>query len=323
MTTISVIIPAYNAQRTILETIQSVQQQTIKDLEIIVIDDGSTDQTLNVVKSIKDSRIQIFAYPNSGVSTARNRGILKANSEYISFIDADDLWTPDKLEKQLAALKSNPQANVAYSWIAIMLDKNIGQTSLFSGKKVTFKGNIYAQLLLDNFVGNGSNILARREAIISVEGFDPSLQTCEDWDLYLRLATKYHYVLVPEQQIVYRKASGTLSANASIIETGGLKVIDKAYRTAPKKLQHQKNKSLAKLFIVCGRIYFDNSRDSQDIIKAREKIWKALKLNPLILFSYDSFSLLVKIMLQELLMDRATNSLLSILKKPREIDKLK
>ena len=217
MAIISVIIPAYNAQRTILETVQSVQQQTRDDLEIIIINDGSSDRTSEIVKSVKDSRIQVFDYPNGGVSTARNRGISKANSKYISFIDADDIWTKDKLEKQLAALQNNPQADVVYSWIAVMLDKNenndVVPTSFFSGKKVTFEGNIYSQLLLENFIGNGSNILARREAIASIKGFDHNLQYCEDWDFYLKLAAKYHFALVSEHQIIYRKNAGTASTN--------------------------------------------------------------------------------------------------------------
>jgi glycosyltransferase involved in cell wall biosynthesis len=112
----SIIIPAYNVQRTIQETIRSVQNQTVDDFEIIVINDGSTDDTLAVLESIDDPRLKIFSYENGGLSTARNRGIQNATGEYISFVDADDLWTPDKLERQLLALKSNTNAKVAYSW---------------------------------------------------------------------------------------------------------------------------------------------------------------------------------------------------------------
>lgn len=325
MTTISVIIPAYNAQHTIVETVQSVQQQTFKDIEIIVINDGSTDQTSNTVKSIEDSRIRVFDYSNGGVSTARNRGIAQANGKYISFIDADDLWTTDKLEKQLAALQKNPQAGVAYSWIAIMLDKkdNSEEASFFSGRKVSFEGNIYSQLLLENFIANGSNILAKREAIAAIGEFNSSLQPCEDWDFYLRLAANYRYVLVPEFQILYRKSLGTLSTNGLNIEASGLKVIEKTYRIAPKKLQSLKNKSIAKLYILCGRIYFDNSCNSQDIIQAKQRLWKAIKFDPLILCSQDASVLLIKILLEQLLPQQVVRSLISILKKPFKVRKFR
>lgn len=116
MPTISVIVPAYNAEKTILKTIESVLKQTFTDFELIIINDGSNDSTLNIVNSINDDRIKVFSYANSGVCVSRNRGIEQAQGEYISFLDADDLWTTDKLELQLKALQENPQTAIAYSW---------------------------------------------------------------------------------------------------------------------------------------------------------------------------------------------------------------
>src|SRR3712207_3352824 len=114
MPLISVIIPVYNGEKTIQETIESVLNQTFPSFELIVINDGSHDSTLDIVSSIKDPRIKVFSYPNAGLSASRNRGISVACGEYVSFIDADDLWTPDKLEAQYKALQANPQAAVAY-----------------------------------------------------------------------------------------------------------------------------------------------------------------------------------------------------------------
>src|SRR6476646_2026610 len=112
MATISIIIPAFNAQATIEETIASVQNQTFSDFEIIVIDDGSTDDTLRIVQQISDPHLRIFSYSNGGTSVARNNGISQATGDYIAFLDADDLWTPDKLERQLQALKTHSEAGV-------------------------------------------------------------------------------------------------------------------------------------------------------------------------------------------------------------------
>jgi glycosyltransferase involved in cell wall biosynthesis len=122
MPTISVIIPTYNAERTVLKTVESVQKQTFSDIEIIIINDGSTDRTLELVQSIKDQRLKIFSYENGGLPVARNRGISQATGEFISFVDADDLWTPDKLELQLTALQQHPEAGADYSWTSYFTD---------------------------------------------------------------------------------------------------------------------------------------------------------------------------------------------------------
>src|SRR5574338_867068 len=116
MPTISVILPVYNGEKTIQETIESVLQQTFEDFELIIINDGSQDATLHQVSTLSDARIKVFSYPNAGVSASRNRGIAQAEGEYIAFIDADDLWTPDKLGAQFKTLQTNPQVAVAYSW---------------------------------------------------------------------------------------------------------------------------------------------------------------------------------------------------------------
>ena len=124
MPTVSVVIPAYNPERTILETVESVLHQTFSDFELIVINDGSTDRTLDLLQTVQDSRLKIFSYSNGGLALARNRGISHAQGAYISFIDADDLWTIDKLELQLEALKQHPDMGVAYSWTCNMTASN-------------------------------------------------------------------------------------------------------------------------------------------------------------------------------------------------------
>lgn len=178
MPTISVVIPAYNAKYTILKTIESVQKQTFSDVEIIVINDGSTDGTLEIIKSITDQRLKIFSYENGGLPVARNRGIYHETGEFISFIDADDLWTQDKLEKQLALLQQHPEAGVAYSWTSYFIDGQ--EEAIFPYAPVFFAGDVYDKLLVSNFIANGSNVLVRSQAIKSVGEFEPTLKSCED-----------------------------------------------------------------------------------------------------------------------------------------------
>lgn len=245
MPEISVIIPAFNAEHTIAETVQSVLNQTFTDLEVIVVDDGSEDSTLGVVSSITDPRVKVFSYENAGVSISRNRGFAHATGEYVSFLDADDLWTPDKLEAQYSALQVNPQAAVAYSWVDY-----IDESGQFfrSASYTTANGNVYERLLLNNFLENGSNPLICREALVDVGGFDPELSPSEDWDMWLRLAARYKFVAVPSPQVLYRKSADSGSCNTPKMEAKCLQMFEKAFNQAPQALQHLKRNSIANLY---------------------------------------------------------------------------
>jgi glycosyltransferase involved in cell wall biosynthesis len=242
---ISVVIPVYNGATTIKETVESVLQQTYKDFEIIVINDGSQDDTLAIINSIQDRRIKVFSYPNAGLSASRNRGFAKACGKFIAFLDADDLWTNDKLESHLRALQQNPQAAVAYSWTDHIDER--GQF-LRPASYTSFNGNIYERLLIGNFLSCGSNNLIRRQAIERVGGFDESLNSAEDWDMWLRLAAKYEFVVVPHPQVLYRISPNSMSANISKMEIASLQVIERAYEQAPQSMQHLKKQSLGFLY---------------------------------------------------------------------------
>lgn len=242
---ISVVIPAYNSADTIRETVESVLNQTFSDFEIIVIDDGSQDATLEILTRIQDLRLKVFSYPNAGASTSRNRGLALARGKFIAFLDADDLWTPDKLEAQLNALQANPQASVAYSWTDF-IDKD--GRFLWSGLHITVNGDALEKLLVVNFLENGSNPLIRKQALTEVGGFDPSLGSAEDWELWLRLAAYYQFVAVPKPQILYRRTSSSKSANILRHEAASLSVIDLAFARAPANLQYLKRRSLTHLY---------------------------------------------------------------------------
>lgn len=241
MPIISVIIPVYNGEKTIRKTIESVLSQTFEDFELIIIDDGSQDSTVAVINEIKDPRLQVFSFPNAGVSESRNRGLAKANGKYISFLDADDLWTSDKLEAQLKTLQANPKAAVAYSWTD-WIDE-LGQF-VHSGSHISATGDVYRKLLVRDFIESGSNPLIRSQALAEVGGFDKSLTTAADWDMWLRLAAHYHFCVVPSVQILYRVAGNSMSSNVWKIETESLKVIERNFAQAHKALQHLKRETL-------------------------------------------------------------------------------
>lgn len=281
MPIISVVIPAYNAERTVLETVESVQKQTFSDLEIIVINDGSTDHTLELLQNVEDERLKIFSYENGGLCVARNRGASHASGELIAFLDADDLWTADKLELQIAALQQHPEAGVAYSWTYFM-DEQTKVT--YTGVSTFFEGNVQAKLLTNNFIASGSNPLIRRQAIESVGGFDPTCAGCADWDYWLRLSACWSFVVVPKHQVFYRQSSSSMSSKVKTMEEAGLIVIEKAFQAAPVELQSLKKPSLAWFYLYCTQQYLRNATKSIDEVnQAGQKLWQAIRLHPQIL----------------------------------------
>ncbi|NEP13054.1 MAG: glycosyltransferase [Symploca sp. SIO2C1] len=277
MSTISVIIPAYNAEATIKETIDSVLNQTFTDFELIVVNDGSQDSTLEIVSSISDPRIRVFSYPNAGVSAARNRGLSEARGEYVSFIDADDLWTPDKLEAQLAVLQANLQAGVAYSWTD-WIDES-GQF-LRSGSHMKLSGNVHSQLLLRDFVGSGSNPLIRSQSLTEVGGFNESLKPAADWDMWLRLAEKYEFVNVPSAQILYRVTPNSMSSNIWQMEEESLQIIDRAFAQSPESLPELKKQVLGERYKYLTIKSVEGKLERRRGLSAARFFWQAIRYDP-------------------------------------------
>jgi glycosyltransferase involved in cell wall biosynthesis len=239
---ISVIIPVYNGEATICKTIQSVLNQTHSNFELLIINDGSTDNTLEVISSVQDSRIQVFSYKNAGQGTSRNRGLRQAKGEYVSFIDADDLWTVEKLEDQLTALQQYPEAAVAYSWTDYV--NELGEFISHAPQRF-YQGNVYTKLLLSDFIGSGSNVLIRKSAILELNGFDQSLPPAEDWDMWLRLAAQYPFTVVPKPQILYRVSPHSSSFNVLKMEAASLRVIERAITQFPQPINDLKPICLA------------------------------------------------------------------------------
>ena len=299
MPIISVIIPAYNAELTILETIASVQQQTLSDFELIVINDGSTDKTLELLGTVQDPRLKIYSYSNGGLPVARNRGIYNAIGDFISFLDADDLWTSDKLEKQLAALQKHPEAGVAYSWTCNMAEKG---DSFYPGQSVSFEGNVYAKLLVGgNFISSGSNCLIRRLAIESVGEFDFALRSCEDWDFYLRLAARWPFIVVPKHQILYRQSSGAMSSKIDVMEKYALIVLERAFKAAPPELQSLKNQSLSTLYQYLAGMYLARITKGDEVRQAGHKLQMSIRLYPQTLFTKTTQRYVLKWLMMQIL----------------------
>jgi glycosyltransferase involved in cell wall biosynthesis len=215
---VSVIVPAFNAASTIAATLESVLAQTHSNLEVLVIDDGSTDSTISVVQSMarKDPRIRLLRQPNQGVAAARNQGIEQATGEFLAPVDADDLWRSDKIEKQVGRIRmSGPDTVLVYTWHA-KVDAS-GHLIRPLAARPADRGRVTKPLIIWNIVGNGSAPLMRRAAVREVGGYDPSLlarsggQGNEDWKLYLELAMRHDFDVVPEYLTGYRETAGSMS----------------------------------------------------------------------------------------------------------------
>lgn len=214
----SVVIPAYNASRTIEETLESVINQTHSNLEILVVDDGSTDGTMEIAKSFaaRDPRIQLIRQTNGGVAAARNAGIAASSGAFVAPLDADDLWHPAKIERQLRVFEANDdRMGLVYTWFAL-IDHRSRVMQL--RHRPNHEGEVLAPLAYHNFIGNGSSAMFRREALAHTSGYDSTLrarggQGCEDWKLYFQIAERYRFGLVPEALTGYRHLDDNMSSD--------------------------------------------------------------------------------------------------------------
>ncbi len=277
---ISVILPVYNGKKTIRETAESVLDQTLVDFELIVINDGSTDATLEILAEIEDPRLQVYSYPNAGLATSRNRGLSIAMGEYIAFIDADDIWMPGKLLAQLSSLQKNPEAAVAYCWVDYI---DMGGKFICPDGRMNIGGDVYQKILEENFIHSGSTIMVRKDAIQAIGGFDESLPAVEDWDLYIRLAALYPFVCVQEPLVLYRLTHNALSTNVLLMEKSFQKVLDRAFAQAPASLANLKNTSVANFYEYLTTKATQGFPDKKNSLTALRFFRLAVKYNPSLL----------------------------------------
>ncbi|MEO1669288.1 MAG: glycosyltransferase family A protein [Cyanobacteria bacterium J06631_2] len=293
MNKVSIIIPVYNAAKTIVETIDSVRQQTIDDWELIVVNDGSTDNTLEIVAAINEPRLKIISFPNGGVAQARNLGVAEARGSYIAFLDADDLWVPDKLERQLQALQQTPTAIAAYSWTYFM-DEQQGGYVYHSSPSYQYDGDVYPQLLQGDFIHSGSNILVCRRGLSQAGEFDGNCNGCEDWDMWLRLAAIGNFVVIPQHQIIYRRAVGSATSNIKQMYRQAVFSVDKAYGAAPSHLQYLRSRTEANLHLYIASLYLQHGHNSDQTQEAGQHLrWSIQKHLPILRQSFMQ-KLLVK-----------------------------
>ncbi len=214
---VSVIVPAYNAADYLEQTLKSILRQTYSNLEVLVVDDGSTDATAAIAKNFidKDERFQLIQQENRGVAAARNYGIQVAKGEFIAPIDADDIWHEENIGKQVKKMlePENNAVGMVFSWSADIDKANQITTNI---RAEPYYGYVYPAMLLMNITGHASASMIRRSCLEDVGTynttfFDQKSQGSEDWDLYIRIAEKYDVAIIPELLVGYRQTNSSMS----------------------------------------------------------------------------------------------------------------
>ncbi len=204
---VSVIMPIYGTERYLESAMQSVLDQTCQDIELILLNDSSPGDPLPIIHGFKDDRIRYLEHENNGPSFTRNRGIRESRGLYVAFLDSDDEWLPNKLERQLAVLEEEPWVDVVYSQ-RLTIDEKGDPVTGYAPR--LFSGNILNELYVDNFVCMSSSIL-RRQVFRKVGLLDESLRMSEDFDFWLRVACEHRFWAIEEPLVRYRVHSEQVS----------------------------------------------------------------------------------------------------------------
>jgi glycosyltransferase involved in cell wall biosynthesis len=256
MKKVSVIIPVYKAEKYIEHTLRSVLNQSYQNLEILVIDDESPDRSVEICQQFSDSRIRIIHQKNRGLAGARNTGIRHAQGEYLAFLDADDLWLADKIEKHIAHLESSPNLGVSFSPSAF-IDENSNPWGLYQISKL--RDITPLDLFCRTPIGNGSAAVFRREVFESIKFFDTlygstedfyfdeNFRESEDVECWLRIAiqTTWEMEGIPQALTLYRVNSSSLSANLHKKLESWKKLIEKVRSYAPEKIVQWEKPAMA------------------------------------------------------------------------------
>jgi glycosyltransferase involved in cell wall biosynthesis len=290
---VSVVMTTYNRAKYISDAIKSVLDQTFGDFELVIVDDGSTDDTLRIIKSFNDKRIKYYFQNNAGQNPARNAGIIISNGEYIAMIDSDDMWDRHKLEKQVDILDTHTDIGLVYCGTTFIDENN---RTIYKKPIIGYKGNVLDKLLMTNFLYNGSCPLFRKSCIKKTGLFDTAFKRMTDWEFYLRFAIYYKFWGIKEYLLKYRIHNETMSNDFRNYESWGFKILDKifSYNGFPADYLKYKNRAYAMRFRYMGircfekrfmkeaREYFNNgfNRDIKTLFTSDMPFYYSLSYLP-------------------------------------------
>ncbi len=234
---VSVVIPAYNAAAFLGKTLRSVLEQSLAGVEVVVVDDGSTDGTAEVAASF--AGVRVHAGPRRGVSSARNLGVRLAGGTYVAFMDHDDLWEPDKLARQVALMDADPRVVFVFTQARVERDGELVEIFPEIPHPAAFLTEAYAQLVHWNYVPM-SSVMARRDRLLALSPqgpFDPRFRLSEDWDLWLRLARDAGpggVAFLPEPLLRYVILPGRATERMGDLRLEDLVIFEEQLRARPE-----------------------------------------------------------------------------------------
>jgi len=292
---VSVIIPAFNAAADIRQTLNSVLAQTYQAIEVIVVDDGSSDATAAIVEEFvtRDGRFQLVRQRNAGVGAARNAAIRKARGKYVAPLDADDLWFPEKLEKQVDRMEQcGNETGLVYCWSKLI---NEAGEPVDVSHCNTLEGRLGHVMVLQNLLGNASVPLFRAAALEKTGVYltrdeQAGAQGCEDWDLYLRTAEVFSISVVPEYLVAYRQKSSGMSCNAE--------GMTESFAVTMRRVRQRNGGLPAATFRWSGGYFYlylaNKCYDSGDYPRCLRYLKVAVSANPVLLLKAGIYKTFVK-----------------------------
>lgn len=268
---VSVVIPTYNRAKLLKRTVLSVLNQTYRDFEIIVVDDASTDDTEEVVRSFSDERIRYIRHnENKGDAAARNIGIKAAKGQFIAFQDSDDEWLPEKLQRQMEIFE-NVLPNVGVIYTGFLKIKGKRKIYLPPSRIIKRNGDIHNELLKGNFIGTSTAVI-KKGCFKRTGMFDERLPHLVDWEMWLRVSKYYHFKYVDAPLVNVYYSPNSISANQNALITGQKLLLERHYEEFKKDRE-----LLARHLYSIGNCLCQN----RQIEQGRNYLLRALKLYPL------------------------------------------
>jgi len=269
--TVSIIVPVYNSLTMLPAALETVFNQTFQDFELILVDDGSTAGSSELLKTY-ESRARVLTKKNGGASSARNVGIQIARGEFVAFLDADDLWDSKKLELQVAAFREKPETGVCFTE-CLYFDSEKEWEANF-GRHDNMEGMIFDLILREHFIST-TTVMIRRDCLTDIGLFDETLTGCEDYNLFLRLAEKYPYRFLAQPLAKLRCHDGNLSNNLPQMCRDEVANLDKIAELYPER-GIPKNLLKSQIYFRFGQYHFD----ANDFRLAKNCFRNAIRFKP-------------------------------------------
>lgn len=280
---VTVVVPAYNVGSYMRQSLESLERQSLQSFEVIIVNDGSTDNTESIAQEFcdRDRRFKVLTKTNGGLSSARNAGIRHAQSNYIAMLDGDDLYEPDKLASHVRHLDRDRQIGVVYSASKVIREDGRPTFMTLSGRPLS--SNLVFSLLCKNFFGHGSNAVFRREIFEQVGEFDETLRSSEDIDFWLRIASdgRWSFYREPKPLSCYRVRPAGLSFNIVQMQSSHERVLQSAYQRSPKQIEPWLPTAYAHMYRFLARIALTagNLEQSRSLIQQAWKSDRSIFLN--------------------------------------------